>query len=448
MGKTSIVAVWLIALGYGAKLPRRFVYVVNRRTVVDQTTDEVVRLRENLSKVKLPGLDTLAVSTLRGQFADNRQWSADPSHPAVIVGTVDMIGSRLLFSGYGVGFKAKPLHAGFLGQNALIVHDEAHLEPAFQKLLEDIVEEQTRCKDFDPLRVMELTATSRSPNGASSFELTAEEKNPPEVIPEPTEGEPSIRTVWRRLKARKELVLTPAEGEKAVPGAIARIAERYRDQQTAVLVFVRSLEAVAAVEKELEKTERSVVLLTGTIRGKERDDLVEKPEFKRFLKGAGPGDTVYLICTSAGEVGIDVSADHMVCDLSTFDSMAQRFGRVNRYGLRTDTHIDVVYPSTFDSKDKLTPARMATLEILQRLNGDASPRALGELREILAEKVEKAFSPPPEIPPTTDSLFDAWALTSITQHMPGRPTVEPYLHGIAAWEPPETQIAWREKSAS
>jgi CRISPR-associated endonuclease/helicase Cas3 len=182
MGKTSIVAVWLIALGYGAEVPRRLVYVVNRRTVVDQTTNEVERLRANLPKLKLPGLDTLAISTLRGQFADNREWSADPSRPAVIVGTVDMIGSRLLFSGYGVGFKAKPLHAGFLGQNALIVHDEAHLEPAFQKLLEGIVEEQTRCKDFAKFRVMELTATTRSANGAAPFELTPEEKNPPEVI--------------------------------------------------------------------------------------------------------------------------------------------------------------------------------------------------------------------------------------------------------------------------
>jgi CRISPR-associated endonuclease/helicase Cas3 len=268
----------------------------------------------------------------------------------------------LLFSGYGVGFKAKPLHAGFLGQDALIVHDEAHLEPAFQNLIEGIAAEQTRCKDFTPFRVLELTATSRSTNGASPFELTAEEKDPPEVIPEPQDNEPSIHTVWRRLKARKELVLTRKD-EKAVAGEIAGIAAEYTNQQVAVLVFVRSLEAVAAVQKELKKTGRPVELLTGTVRGKERDELVEKDEFKRFFKGAGPGETVYLVCTSAGEVGIDISADHMVCDLSTFESMAQRFGRVNRYGMRTDTRIDVVYPSSFDDKHKLTPARTATIEV-------------------------------------------------------------------------------------
>src|SRR3712207_9087878 len=78
----------------------------------------------------------LAISTLRGQFADNREWSADPAKPAVIVGTVDMIGSRLLFGGDGCGFKTRPLHAGFLGQGALLGHDEAQLEEPFQDLLE------------------------------------------------------------------------------------------------------------------------------------------------------------------------------------------------------------------------------------------------------------------------------------------------------------------------
>ena len=119
----------------------------NRRTVVDQTTDEVAggprepqtcRSRQACACRCRPADDgepRLALSTLRGQFADNREWSADPSRPAVICGTVDMIGSRLLFSGYGVGFKQRPLHAGFLGQDALLVHDEAHFEPAFQTLV-------------------------------------------------------------------------------------------------------------------------------------------------------------------------------------------------------------------------------------------------------------------------------------------------------------------------
>jgi hypothetical protein len=55
------------------------------------------------------------------------------------------------------------------------------------------------------------------------------------------------------LKARKELVLIPASDEKAALGAIARIAEGYKGQQAVVLVFVRSIEAVGTVRKELEK---------------------------------------------------------------------------------------------------------------------------------------------------------------------------------------------------
>jgi CRISPR-associated endonuclease/helicase Cas3 len=468
LGKTSVVAVWLIALASGQRtVPRRLVYVVNRRTVVDQTTNEVEKLRANLGAANL--LDPLArlcpsgtagdgvplaISTLRGQLADNREWSADPSRPAIICGTVDMIGSRLLFSGYGVGFKAKPLHAGFLGQDALIVHDEAHLEPAFQKLIEFIHSEQTRgrCKDFAPFHVMELTATTRGKNGGPEvnsepkarppFELTPDERNP-QAIPEPTDDEPPIRNVWRRLKARKLLTLTPVEEEKEIPAQIAKIAVSYKDQQAAVLVFVRTLEAVTTVQKELEKTKRSVVLLTGTIRGNERDKLVERPDFKRFLKGAASGETVYLVCTSAGEVGVDISADHMVCDLSTVESMAQRFGRVNRYGLRTDTCVTVVYPAKFDREDELTLARQATLKLLQQLNGDASPKSLGDLIASLSEtQREAAFAPLPMIPEATDILFDAWALTSITQPMPGRPEVAPYLHGIAK-DLPQTTIAWR-----
>src|SRR4051794_17215943 len=95
LGKTSVVAIWLIALANAPdRTPRRLVYVVNRRTVVDQTTTEAEKMRRNAAAAGVP---TPAISTLRGQFADNRAWSADPSQPAIVVGTVDMIGSRLLF---------------------------------------------------------------------------------------------------------------------------------------------------------------------------------------------------------------------------------------------------------------------------------------------------------------------------------------------------------------
>lgn len=461
LGKTSVIALWLIALiNQPEKIPRRLVYVVNRRTVVDQTTDEVEKLRENLPKLKnLPDhVRHLAISTLRGQFADNREWSADPSRPAVICGTVDMIGSRLLFSGYGVGFKTKPLHAGFLGQDVLLVHDEAHLEPAFQTLLVEIEKEQKRCNEFGKFHVMELSATSRG-NGAEevkekTFELTEDEKGIPGVIPDPPIK--PIHHVWRRQKAKKALKLHEIKDENELAEEIAGRALKYKDSERAVLVFVRKVEDIEKVIKKLPKD--SAEQLTGTLRGLERDGLVKKPIFQRFLPQSNrdpnvttaPG-TVYLVCTSAGEVGVNISADHMVCDLSTFESMTQRFGRVNRFGDRDDTRIDIVYPKEFDKKDKksdslkvseLDQRRKKTLELVKDLNGDASPAALGKLDPATCRE---AFTPTPAILPATDILFDAWALTTIREKLPGRPSVEPYLHGISEWQPPETYIAWRQE---
>ncbi len=492
LGKTSVVGVWLIALAHSqGKLPRRLVYVVNRRTVVDQTTAEAENLRKNLCKPELAELKErlqalcaasydvpLAISTLRGQFADNREWSADPARPAVICGTVDMIGSRLLFSGYGIGFKSRPLHAGFLGQDALLVHDEAHLEPAFQKLIEAIQREQEKGErtgelPWPKLRVMALSATARigEKNGETDkpFELTSDEKSPPEELPYPP-TEP-IHHVWRRLKAKKQLRLKKAHDDGRIAEEIAERALRLgkddqgNDTKAAVLIFVRTLDDVKKVCSRLTNKkdgvpEDHIQPLTGTMRGLERDRMADprRPDasrvFARFLKpprSDAPEDeqwrttpmpgTVFLVCTSAGEVGIDISADHMVCDLSTFESMAQRLGRVNRYG-NGHARIDVVYPAKLDEKDKLKDAREATLKLLQELDGDASPLNLSRLDR---KKRSAAFAPAPTILPATDILFDAWALTSIRQPMPGRPPVGPYLHGIAEWEPPETYVAWREE---
>ena len=247
LGKTSVIAVWLLALAYHARLgthfdfPRRLVYVVNRRTVVDQATDEAEKMRKALDndprlKYVAEALQAmgaveskypLAISTLRGQLADNAEWRQDPARPAVIVGTVDMIGSRLLFSGYGRGFKSRPLHAGFLGQDTLLVHDEAHLEPAFQELLEAIIEEQERCKDFMRLHVMAMTATTRSHGDHEPPLFTEEDRAHIEVD--------------RRIHAKKRIHFHPVDDEKKIANEIVKYAQEYKASGKAILIYARKV---------------------------------------------------------------------------------------------------------------------------------------------------------------------------------------------------------------
>lgn len=457
LGKTSVIALWLLALADApASVPRRLAYVVNRRTIVDQATREAERLRERLKHEALVGLREriraltgsdsddlpLAISTLRGQFADNGEWSADPARPAIIVGTVDMIGSRLLFSGYGRGFRHRPLHAGFLGQDTLVVHDEAHLEPAFQSLLEAIVGEQTRQRDFRPLRVMPLTATPRSNGEVSSFGLTAQDY--------------AHKDIKQRLEATKTIALHAIDDKGQTADRVAQLAlaRAEANPESAILVFVRRVDDVKAIVKALTKAkvaEQKVLQLTGTLRGMERDQLVATPVFQRYLAAANrestvtpePG-TVFLVATSAGEVGVDISADHLVCDLTPFDSMAQRFGRVNRYG-SGEAHIDLVYSEEVGDNglgERYQASRARTLDLMRKLGGDGSPSALYDLP--LDERLA-AFSPTPRTLSATHILFDAWALTTI-RDLPGRPPVADWLHGVPdEWQPPETQVGWRDE---
>lgn len=169
------MAVWLAARALGASVPRRLVYVVDRRAVVDQATEVAESLRAWVAKepqvAAALGLEgrPLPISTLRGQHIDNRQWLEDPSSTAIVIGTVDMVGSRVLFSGYGVSSKMRPYHAGLLGADTLVVLDEAHLVPAFEDLLRQVEggadsfgpKETSLRALVPPFRLLSLSATGR-----------------------------------------------------------------------------------------------------------------------------------------------------------------------------------------------------------------------------------------------------------------------------------------------
>lgn len=469
LGKTSVIAVWLIALASQAgrgkvTLPRRLVYIVNRRTVVDQATDVVERIRERLVEpegaawrrhaVPLQSLGTrlcsltatdalpLAISTLRGERADNEQWKIDPARAAIIVGTIDMIGSKLLFSGYGDGSYKRPHHAGLIGQDSLIVHDEAHLAPAFGELLRNVAETQ-RDRDHRPARVLELSATTRD-SAEDVFTLGPDDEQD--------------EIVQQRLDAKKRLRLREI-GKDDLAAKLAELARTHEASPSKVLVYVRSPDlaqkVVDALARKLgDDSDSRVALLTGTMRGRERDMLVrENLVYLALLNHDEPVQrTMYLVSTSAGEVGIDLDADHMVCDLTTLDSMIQRLGRVNRRGGECRiAEIDVVVQKhDADSIDNvIAQAVRLTRAVLSRLapeaegTHNASPRALRELLKGLDEdEKNKTFSPKPAVRPVTDILLDAWSLTSIMKPIPGRPAVAPYLHGLTH-ELPDIYLAWR-----
>ena len=248
--------------------------------------------------------------------------------------------------------------------------------------------------------------------------------------------------------------------KKAQNPDLADLAYKHEDSRAKVLVYVRSPEDAVKIASDLgkrikDKSGERVALLTGTIRGFERDRLVAKDAvYQQMLNPESkPSETVYLVSTSAGEVGIDIDADHMVCDLVPLDSMIQRLGRVNRRGgHQREAQVDVLWieeqvtrrPSEFEK------AAAKTLEILRRWEEgsdgslNVSPRNVRDMIDSLSsEDRADAFSPKPEIREVTDILLDAWSLTSVDD-MPGRPEVAPYLHGDVP-DLPETYVAWRRE---
>lgn len=459
LGKTSVIPIWLIALCRQAQegeitLPRRMDYVVDRRTVVDQATAIVETIRRKLDEGDAPLLTkglrlmspsddetpSLGISTLRGELADNAEWRADAARPAITIGTIDMTGSKLLFGGYGDGANRRAMHAGLIGIDALLVYDEAHLSPTFSAVLRSIINEQ-RNENADTitlsrrLRVMEMSATARE-DSAQPFRLN------------PSDEADSI--VQSRIHARKSIRLHQTKSKTAAMSLIAKTAASYKDDALKTLIYITLPADAAKIANRLAnrgKESANVGLLTGEIRGRERDCLAQSNLMRWFLDSdAKPSQSVYLVCTSAGEVGIDIDADRMICDMPSLDSMIQRLGRVNRRGNSPNASIDVIIAG--NERDE----RAATAELLQRwaqasLDGiiDGSPKNIETLVAALTCKEYKSAIPKkPELRPATGIAFDQLSMTSLSKSAE-RNLVPEYLRGIES-HVPETTIAWRREA--
>ena len=465
LGKTSVLAIWKIARESGADVPRRLVYIVDRRTIVDQVSEEATKLAQRRPE--------LSVCTLRGQLEGREDlgWLVDPSREAVIVGTLDMIGSRLLFAGYGVSGRMRPCHAGVLGVDSLIVLDEAHLIEPFAALLREVRGAGAWWPDpaIRPFKLITMSATHGAAEEGDVFGLADADL-----------AHPVCR---RRLEASKALTIETTDeadfsermAQHAIdlalehgPGARIAVFCDLREESEArelskigaggndgdeggggVTATKRALPACYAKSVHEALTRRCkahpalhgarIELLTGARRAHEKAAVRSTLAACGFLPGGTRVDEpAFLIATSAGEVGMDLDSDHMVCDLVAWGRMVQRFGRVNRRGSGESRAVVLApapkcWPPTLVGTrvDECVMKREA-LEILRGLE-EVCPLTLLGVRATRGEEILR--------PPLGDAVLEALTMTSFRRN-PARPKVGPWLRGWRL-ELPQVRIAWR-----
>jgi CRISPR-associated endonuclease/helicase Cas3 len=448
-GKTSIISIWLIALATQARtnpaaltVPRRIVWIVDRRVVVDQATNEAEQIRTRLNgddarlawmrdaisamSMQRKDAERIGISTLRGEREDNREWSRDPSRPAIIIGTVDMIGSRLLFSGYGDGIYQRPQHAGLLGHDSLIINDEAHLTPALANLLCSI--EKAQITKLKPFRTIRLSATHK--DGKKTW-------------PESLADDQKDARFARVFHAPKGLEIEALPSVK-LDGRLIEVALS-STEPARVLIFVREPDKARKIAEALKKKLGSrdrVLTLTGTMRGYERDQMISHPVFKAFAGREKPAESCWIVATSAGEVGINISADILITDLDTLMPLLQRFGRLNRFGEGDGVAYLLVNEADEKSDDDKRKRIRAALKFLRELPRredekiDISPSALFGL-----SLPQDACTEEPLFARLHPWLLDVWSQTSLGA-CESRPDVSSWLHGKQD-NIPQTFIAWR-----
>ncbi|MDG4766832.1 type I-U CRISPR-associated helicase/endonuclease Cas3 [Solwaraspora sp. WMMD406] len=476
LGKTTVldVAVFVAALRPDLA-PRRTFFVVDRRLVVDEADEHATAIQaaltgtaagpvcrevaDRLRAVGDPG-DVLTVARMRGGVTWDRIWLERPDRRAIITGTIDQVGSRLLMRGYGVSEYARPIDAALVGTDSLIVVDEAHLATAFHT---------TARAAFDldrwPIARRPTLVTMSATNPADDDRPAAFDIGTPTAASDI--GTPTVHTIsaadldhpmaGQRLRAGKRLRLVHVDtnrrkADTEVPQVMADLAVRLADQGVVAVVANTVARARGVFDRLPVGTD--AVLLTGRIRPIDRD-LLLKRHYQRIKADPGRSDPrpFVIVATQTIEVGANIDADALISESAPLPALIQRLGRLNRLGHHDEpAPAYLVHDSTVDADDPVYgPARLATWQWLagritpatpanphQGDVRDVSPIALRDLR---AQAPAAAVTTIERYVPLLDpAILDAWTRSSPPPHPD--PPVAPFLHGLDA-EPPAVTVVWR-----
>lgn len=451
-GKTSILDVAVFLQALRADQPRRIVFVVDRRIVVHQAAEQARELRRRLNEGGTAVLEEVAarlralayareteapieVAELRGGIERDEDWARRPDVPTVVVSTVDQVGSRLLFRGYGVSRGMRPVHAGLLGNDVLFVLDEVHLARPFAQTLSALRRHYRGAVAPDRWAVVELSATPAT-TPRSVFRLRSDDRHSPALA--------------RRLEARKaalpELVRTTSREQATQRTALARAAVEAAHRLMVqpgirtVGVVVNRVDTAVAIHRQWPDAEK--VLLTGRMRPLDRDKITEQYRDRLRTGRSRPDDQPLLVvATQAIEAGADLDLDALVTECAPLDSLIQRFGRVDRDGQLTAAGLAAssVVLATSEQAKTDDPIYGSTLrDTWAWLDGGVD---FGINRLLLTNAERTALSSSTvDAPHLLPSHLDRWSQTS---HLPDAdPVPEFWLHGLRQQDP-EVSIAWR-----
>ncbi len=499
-GKTACLDIAVFALaaqahwqqrGWQRRAPRRVFLVVDRRVIVDEAFDRARLLASRLQAAgdgvlgrvaaalrELAGgahEAPLACFQLRGGIYRDDGWARSPIQPTIVCATVDQIGSRLLYRAYGRSFKAWPLQAGLVGNDSLIILDEAHCAEPFRQTLSAVQRYRTWAESpsTTPFRVVLMTATP--PAGVDRFpdEATAAADRSHPVLGRRIEAskpcrlvvasKASGRTVEDVNKATaaqlvaETLELLRCSSAAAAPGVDRGDlppdleASRAAKAAPAVAVFCNRVDTARRVYAALqERADLDAALFTGRMRPLDRDDVLAGPlqelhadraEQRRLAR------PLVVVATQTPEVGANLDFDLMVSECADLPALRQRFGRLNRLG-RPVAARGVIVVRADQSKIATPPdpvygtALARTWDWLQRHTDKRGEIDLGAAAfdRWAPDDAGELTAAPRHAPVLLPAHLDALVQTA-PQPQPS-PDVALFLHGPDSG-PADVQVCWR-----
>ena len=373
LGKTAaVVTTWLYRRRYHddpavrAATPRRLVFVLPMRVLVEQTISSVSQWLTALDLANQVNVRVLmGGEPMRGPH----DWRDDVDADAIVVGTVDMILSRCLNRGYGESRYLWPIDFGLLNSGSHFVFDEVQLMgPAL-----------ATSRQLHGLRA----AIGTAPPCASTWMSATVDRSLLSTVDAPAVGRDVLldeddllsEGVRQRYRATKQLVELPiADVKKGVEMAESALSEHRSG--TLTLVIANTVDRATAVHRHLVKLmpEAELVLLHSRFRP--RDRAARVAEAVGPVDGSGPGRIV--VSTQVVEAGVDISATTLITEVAPWPSLVQRAGRCNRDG-RADAPKLVWVRLPKEAAPPYLPADLdASATVLESLSGaDVDSALLG-----------------------------------------------------------------------